>query len=240
MDPALCLHALQLHQYDALFVVGGNGGNAAAHRLHEAAVAEGISTQILALPKSIDNDIDLIDRCFGFHTAVSEAAHVLRVARNEADAVPRGITIVKLMGRESGFIAAHASKQAGHDVDICLIPERPSDLETIVSTVTATLSVRGSCVICIAEGFAYSPEFIRDELTTRMEDSYIKYIDPSYLIRGGRTTSFDHAFCTLLGSAAVDAALQGHSGITVATKNDQIHYFNTVDVIQKVRKYTDA
>ena len=227
------IHTLQFNGYSCVFVIGGNGGNTAASHLHDAVTERGIPIQVVALPKSIDNDIDQIDKCFGFDTAVHQAKQFLQIARNEADAVPFGVTVVKVMGRDSGFIAACASPGIA---DICLIPERPITIEDTVDAVTSHLTLNKSCVMCVAEGFHLSTDVIMQSLTSAIPYAYIKYIDPSYLIRGGVTSARDHRFCHMLGDAAVYAALQGYSGITVATKNNNIHYFPTKDVIQRIKR----
>lgn len=230
LDPERAIRTLQNNDITTLFVIGGNGGNAAAARLHQALRDKDIPVKVIGLPKSIDNDIDLIDRCFGFETAVEEASKIMMIARNEAEAVPSGIAIVKVMGRQSGFIAYHAK-----GADIRLIPEEPLTLNDIISRVKQCLDDGRSCVICVAEGFPLKAESLTTVLRERVPDGYIKYVDPSYLIRGGVTIPADHAYCTLLGTAAVDAALDGHSGITVATKNGEIHYFDTERIVCRVK-----
>jgi 6-phosphofructokinase 1 len=241
LDVHRSTETLLRHGYDALFVLGGNGGNAAAHRLYEHVTEQGLPIQVIALPKSIDNDIDKIDKCFGFDTAVHEASKVLEIARNEADAVPKGIVVVKLMGRDSGFIAHNASYANIHDnVDVCLIPERPVSLSDVCERVHDALQSRYSCVVCVAEGFHIPADVLFNYLRDRYRDSYVKYMDPSYMIRGGITTYDDHLFCNLLGIAAVNAALDGLSGVTVATHNGKIKYYPTSEVIQRVRQVQDA
>ena len=90
---------------DMVFVVGGNGGNAAAAAIAAECDARGVVCSVVGVPKSIDNDILLIDRCFGFDTAVEESQRALLAAKVEASSAYRGIGIVRLMGRQSGFIA---------------------------------------------------------------------------------------------------------------------------------------
>lgn len=68
---------------------------------------------VIGVPKSIDNDILLIDKCFGFDTAVEEAQRALLAAKIEASSARHGIGLVKLMGRQSGFIAMQASMASG-------------------------------------------------------------------------------------------------------------------------------
>lgn len=96
-----------------LFVVGGNGGNAGANAIHNYCRANDVNCAVVGVPKSIDNDILLIDRCFGFETAVDEAQRALMAAKVEASSAHHGIGLVKLMGRQSGFIAMQASLAAG-------------------------------------------------------------------------------------------------------------------------------
>lgn len=231
LDPARAITTLLAHDITTLFVIGGNGGNTAAANLHDALQIAKIPIQVIGLPKSIDNDIDIIDKCFGFETAVAEANYVIQVARNEAEAVPRGVAIVKVMGRDSGFIA-HSTTGAS----IKLIPERPMTLQNIISQVNQIVDEGRACVICIAEGFPIPAESLIDVIRERVFECYVKYIDPSYILRGGVTTTVDHQYCNLLGAAAVQAALEGFSGITVATRNGEVMYFHTRDIVTNVKK----
>eukprot|EP01048_Picozoa_sp_COSAG05_P004501 COSAG05_NODE_245_length_12989_cov_32.994725_2_plen_341_part_00 len=105
-----------------LFIIGGDGTHRGAHKLQLALDAAGETVSIIGVPKTIDNDIGLIDRSFGFNTAVEEACKAIRSAKIEASCTPNGVGIVKLMGRSAGFIAAHAALSSG-DADLCLIPE---------------------------------------------------------------------------------------------------------------------
>ncbi|KIZ01731.1 hypothetical protein MNEG_6227 [Monoraphidium neglectum] len=107
---------------DMLFVVGGNGGNAGASAIQQKCAESDVACNVIGIPKSIDNDILLIDKCFGFDTAVEEAQRALLAAKVEASSARNGIGLVKLMGRQSGFIAVQASMASGV-VDAVLIPE---------------------------------------------------------------------------------------------------------------------
>lgn len=96
-----------------IFVIGGNGGNAGASSLDKMCRENGVVCSVIGVPKSIDNDILLIDKCFGFDTAVEESQRALMAAKVEASSACYGIGLVKLMGRESGFIAMEASLSSG-------------------------------------------------------------------------------------------------------------------------------
>ena len=106
---------------------------------------------VVGVPKSIDNDILLIDKCFGFDTAVEEAQRALICAKVEASSAFNGVGLVKLMGRQSGFIAMDASMSSGV-VDICLIPEVPFEMEMLLAYIEKVLAKKGHVVICCAEG----------------------------------------------------------------------------------------
>jgi len=145
---------LDMWGVDMLFVVGGNGGNAGANAIFQKCEEAGVVCSVIGVPKSIDNDILLIDRCFGFDTAVEEAQRALLAARTEAASARHGVGIVKLMGRQSGFIAVQASLASGV-VDACLIPEVPFKLDGpkgLFGHVRRVLDAKGYCVVCVAEG----------------------------------------------------------------------------------------
>lgn len=104
--------------------------------------------------QTIDNDIAVIDKSFGFDTAVEEAQRAINAAHVEAESVENGLGVVKLMGRYSGYIAMYATL-ASRDVDICLIPEIPFTLEGpggLHRYVERRLRENGHMVIVIAEG----------------------------------------------------------------------------------------
>ncbi|TYZ68505.1 hypothetical protein PybrP1_005465, partial [[Pythium] brassicae (nom. inval.)] len=110
-----------------LYVIGGDGTHRAANKISDACRQRRLAVAVAGIPKTIDNDVDLLDRSFGFNTAVEEAQRAIRSANTESKCVPNGIGIVKLMGRSAGFIAAHATLSSG-DVGLCLVPEVPIEL----------------------------------------------------------------------------------------------------------------
>jgi 6-phosphofructokinase len=156
-----------------VYVIGGDGTHRGASELAKEARERNLLFTVVGIPKTIDNDIALIDRSFGFDTAVEEAVKAIDSVRIESECVPNGIGIVKLMGRHAGFIAAHATL-ANRNVDLCLIPEVPVELEGergILSHIERTLESVGRCVIVLAEGAVsnHDPSLILD--VTREEIS---------------------------------------------------------------------
>lgn len=113
-----------------------------------------MQVSIVGIPKTIDNDIPLIDRSFGFQTACEEAEPFIDAAHVEAESAENGVGIVKLMGRYCGYIAT-ASSLASRDVNVCVIPEVHYQLEGdygVYDWIVERAVRRGHCVVVVAEG----------------------------------------------------------------------------------------
>ncbi len=229
-----------------LFMVGGDGTLKAANLIAETITRRNLKISVVAIPKTIDNDIHLVSRSFGFHTAVDVAATAIVSAHNEAEGVPNGIGLIKLMGRHSGFIAATATL-AQQDVNFVLIPEVDFDLEGpggLLAALEARLSLRGHAVIVVAEGagqkfFAGNGEehdesgnirlkdiglFLKKSISRHFDEKgalvTIKYIDPSYMIRSLPANANDHVFCSFLGRDAVHAGMSGKTKLLIGRWNE--------------------
>jgi 6-phosphofructokinase 1 len=148
-----------------LYVIGGDGTHRGAFAIHEGCMEQGLNVSVAGIPKTIDNDVDYIDHSFGFSSAVEAAQVAIRSAKTEAVCnLPNGIGIVKLMGRSSGFIAAHAT-MASSDVDLCLIPEVPIELEGengCLPHLMRRVKQQGYAVIVCAEGGKLLMEVARE------------------------------------------------------------------------------
>jgi 6-phosphofructokinase 1 len=137
-----------------LFTIGGDGTQKGALAIAREIERRGLKIAVIGIPKTIDNDFSFIERSFGFETAVSEAAAVVAAAHTEAKSAVNGIGLVKLMGRESGFIAAHTAL-ASHESNFVLIPEVPFELEGekgLFALLEQRLDLRRHAVIIVAEG----------------------------------------------------------------------------------------
>jgi 6-phosphofructokinase 1 len=155
-DPEKILTALQAWGCNLVFIIGGDGTHRGAQALADFCRERGLPISVTGVPKTIDNDLGMIDRSFGFESAVEEAVHAIKSAKTEARCAPNGIGIVKLMGRDSGFIAAHATISAG-DVDLLLIPELPLNLDPASASnvflhLERVLEKRGHAVVVLSEG----------------------------------------------------------------------------------------
>ncbi len=230
-DPGVIVDTLEAHGVQILFCVGGDGTLTGAHRIHQEIERRGDAIAVVCVPKTIDNDIGCVDRTFGFDTAVEMAQLAIDGAHSEAMSARNGIGLVKVMGRDVGFIAATATL-ASLDVNFCLIPEVPFELEGphgLLRALERRLRKRGHAVIVVAEGCAQSiagegaePDIGR-HLQRRIVDHLegigmpctLKYIDPSYMIRSVPANANDSIFCDILARHAVHAGLAGKTDLVI-------------------------
>ncbi|MBW2621496.1 MAG: ATP-dependent 6-phosphofructokinase [Deltaproteobacteria bacterium] len=244
-----------------LFTIGGDGTFTGACKVCEEIKARGLKIAIVGIPKTIDNDINMVARSFGFDTAVEAAAEVIRSAHTEALGAPNGIGLVKLMGRESGFIAASAAL-AQREVNYVLIPEADFDLEGeygLFKELERRIQRRKHAVIVVAEGAGqklfvgknqeFDPSgnvrlgdiglFLSDRIKEHFKgigmEINLKYIDPSYLIRSRPANSSDRIYCGFLGGKAVHAAMAGKTGVVISQWNN-VYVHVPIQIVVAPRK----
>jgi 6-phosphofructokinase 1 len=243
--PAVMVDTLARAGIGVLFTLGGDGTLSGAQALVQEISRRGLPIAVVGIPKTIDNDINLVSRSFGFETAVAASVESIRCAHAEAEGAINGVGIVKLMGRESGFVAACASL-AQQDVNFVLIPEVPFDLDGprgFLAALEKRLRARGHAVIVVAEGAGQHlfsgdlgrdasgnlklgdiGQLLRDRIgrlfTERGIPGSVKYIDPSYIIRSVSAIPSDCIFCGFLGQHAVHAGLAGKTELMVGSWNN--------------------
>ncbi|XP_058096517.1 ATP-dependent 6-phosphofructokinase 5, chloroplastic-like [Magnolia sinica] len=252
--------SIQARGINMLFVLGGDGTHAGANSIHNECWKRRMKVSVVCVPKTIDNDILLMDKTFGFDTAVEEAQRAINSAYIEARSAYHGIGLVKLMGRSSGFIAMHASLSSGQ-IDVCLIPEVPFNLEGpygVLRHLEHLIQTKGSAVICAAEGAGQdllnksnatdaSGNVVLGDIGVHIQQQIkrhfkeiglpadVKYIDPTYMIRACRANASDAILCTVLGQNVVHGAFAGYSGITVGICNTHYVYLPIPEVIKSTR-----
>jgi 6-phosphofructokinase 1 len=247
--PAAMVDYLERLGIGILFAIGGDGTLRGAHAIHEEAARRGLRMSVIGVPKTIDNDVSFVQKTFGFETAVSEARRATYAANAEAEAARNGIGLVKLMGRDSGFIAAYSALVDGH-ANFCLVPEVRFTLERFLAELRTRLERRGHAVVVVAEGAGQDlltkqeerdasgnikhgdiGAFLRDAITAHFGKAgfpiTLKYIDPSYAIRSVPTIAHDSAFCLLFGHNAVHAGMSGRTDMIVGFWN---HRFTHVPI----------
>ncbi len=231
-----------------LFMVGGDGTLMASKKIADEIASRGLKISIIGIPKTIDNDIYLVSRSFGFDTAVDVATLAIKGAHNEAEAYPNGIGLVKLMGRHSGFLAATAAL-AQPDANFVLIPEEEIFLygkNGFLQALEHRIAKRRHAVIIVAEGAGqnffddkktafdasgnvklqdiglFLKEKIKQYFQSKQIPISLKYIDPSYIIRSLPANANDSVFCGLLARDAVHAGMAGKTNLLISYWNN--HY----------------
>lgn len=254
--------ALERLNINILFCIGGDGTLKGAHAIAQDAEKRDLKLAVVGVPKTIDNDISMVGRSFGFDTAVSVASTVIRSAHTEAVGAPYGVGLVKLMGRDSGFIAATAAL-AQSDANIVLIPEVNFDLDGpggLLAHLEKRLEDRGHAVIVAAEGAGqkffeggdetrdasgnvlhkdigiFLAEAIKAHFKNLKKELNLKYIDPSYIIRSEPANASDQVYCSFLGQKAVHAAMAGKTDMLIGLWNDQFVHVPIALAIRQRKK----
>lgn len=252
---------LRENKIDMLFGIGGDGTLKGLQAISERIQELRLPISIIGIPKTIDNDIDVIDHSFGFETSFDKANPILRDAHNEAAGAYNGIAVIKLMGRDSGFIAACAAISQPV-VNFVLIPEMHFELygeNGFMHHLTKRLEYKHHAVIVVAEGagqhlFEEDNE-LRDAsgnlrhqdigilLTDKIKEYYkgkmpitVKYIDPSYIVRSAAANSSDSVYCSALAYHAVHAAMAGKTQCVIGQFNNKYCYAPIRELTRKRRK----
>eukprot|EP00933_Yihiella_yeosuensis_P060980 TRINITY_DN63796_c0_g1_i1.p1 TRINITY_DN63796_c0_g1~~TRINITY_DN63796_c0_g1_i1.p1 ORF type:complete len:1621 (+),score=362.08 TRINITY_DN63796_c0_g1_i1:388-4863(+) len=243
------------------FVLGGDGTHKGAMQSFDAMTEIGHECAVVGVPKTIDNDITILDRTFGFDTACTEARKAIDSAYVEATTNANCIGLVKLMGRHCGWIAA-TSTIAARNVDICLIPEMNISLPKLLNYAVEVMKKKKYCVIVVAEGCGDTlisgtgekdaggnavlgdvGAFLKTALTNHFKEvghpCALKYIDPTYMIRSVPANAFDSIYCSVLAQMAVHSAMSGYTGITVGKVDDRYVMLPVHSIVDKGARKVD-
>ncbi|MBM3320510.1 MAG: ATP-dependent 6-phosphofructokinase [Candidatus Eisenbacteria bacterium] len=245
-DPKTMVDFLRGERIDILFCIGGDGTHRGAHAIWEEITRRMERIGVVCVPKTIDNDIPFVRKSFGYSTALEKAREVIDGAHMEAKGARNGIGLVKLMGRDAGFIAAGATL-ASQEVNFTLIPEVPFRLEGpdgFLAELEKRMAARGHAVIVVAEGagrhlFDKEPVlrdksgnvrphdigvYLKERIVAHFAEIEkpvtLKYIDPSYIIRSAPADADDSVFCNALARHAAHAGMAGKTGVTIGYQHD--------------------
>lgn len=261
-DPEEIVRFLDRQNINILFTIGGDGTQRGTRDIAEVIKKRKLSISVVGIPKTIDNDLNLTERTFGFQTAFQAAAPVIRSAHDEANGAYNGIGLVKLMGRDSGFITANASL-ASSVVNFCLIPEEQFTLDGeggLLPALEKRLELKHHAVIVVAEGagqdliaseeikkdasgnilHADIGTYLKGKITEYFKkkkiDCSVKYFDPSYQIRSITANADDSVFCQLLAQNAVHAAMAGMTNMVIGYWHGQYTYVPVELAVAERRK----
>jgi 6-phosphofructokinase 1 len=235
---------------NVLLCIGGDGTLRGAQDIAEEAQNRGLKIAVIGIPKTIDNDVMYISRTFGVTTATEKAHEILDCAHSEARSAYNGVGLVKLMGRDAGFIAAGASL-ASQVVNFCLVPEVPFVLEGengFLMALQRRLESAHHAVVAVAEGagqdvikqlpadtdasgnkrYADIGGYLKEQIVTYFKQvgipADVKYFDPSYFVRSAPANCEDALLCDLLARNAVHAAMAGKTNLVVGFWNGAFTY----------------
>ena len=261
-DPAVVVDFLQSQGIQILFCVGGDGTQRGTHAIACEALRRKAPIAVVGIPKTIDNDLPYVWRSFGYATALEIARAVIDCAHVEAKGAPNGVGLVKLMGREAGFIAAGATL-ASQDVNFTLIPEVPFPLDGIegfLESLRQRILRRQHAVVVVAEGAGQHliptercqcdasgnlklldiGVFLKDRIVEHFAAHKVplnmKYIDPSYTIRSVSANSDDALLCDRFAREAVHAAMAGKTDLLIGMWNSVFLHVPLAMVAQSKRR----
>jgi 6-phosphofructokinase 1 len=266
VPPGLVVDWMVREGVNMLFAIGGDGTQHGAHAIAREAAARGADLAVVGIPKTVDNDIPFVWRSFGFTTALDRARDVIACAHTEALGAWNGISVVKLMGRDAGFIAAGATL-ASQEVNATLIPEIPFALEGeggFLAWLERRIADRHHAVVVVAEGagqehFAGTRqefdasgnrrhhdigvllrERIRDHFAARGIPASVRYLDPSYYIRSVPAESDDALLCDQFARAAAHAAMAGRTDVLIGQWYSVFVHVPLAAVAARDRRITPA
>ena len=225
-----------------VFIIGGDGTHRGIKELAKILKEKKKKIILVGIPKSIDNDMPIIDKSFGLESAIQESVRTIRAANVEANCNLNGIGLVKLFGRSSGFVAM-LSTLAARDVNICLIPEIPFNLygeNGLLDFIFQRIQIKEHCVIVVSDGARFSVKdyktpngrpvedigiVIKKEIIKKSEELGIevnlKYMDPTYVVRAVPANEYDCNLCAKLAESAVHCAFAGFTNFSVGIINNK-------------------
>lgn len=255
--------AIENLNINMIFIIGGDGTQRGALDVAEEIEKRGLKIAVVGIPKTVDNDLSFIQKSFGFDTAVVKAAESVAAAHMEAHSQINGIGLVKLMGREAGFIATHTAI-ASHEANFVLIPEVPFELDGpqgFLHHLEERLRSRHHAVVVVAEGagqdlldavhgtdasgnrkLADIGAFLKDKIADYFKSIgmhiNLKYIDPSYQIRSAPAAPIDSIYCERLGNNAVHAAMSGKTKLLIGLVHNKFVHL-PIKVATSKKNYVD-
>lgn len=233
---------------DCLLTLGGNG----THKTANLLANEGLN--VIGLPKTIDNDIWGTDVTFGFHTAVDIATDVIDRVHTTAASHGR-VIVVELMGNRAGWLTLYAGIAGG--ADVILIPEIPFEAKKVIESVCDRAQKgKAFSIIAIAEGAATLEDSGKKRKSVKEQRLRADYIPasqtlvqaiqaatgietrvcvPGYIQRGGAPSAYDRLLSTQFGVGAAKLIREGHFGVTVALKNNEISFNDLKEIAFKTK-----
>lgn len=211
-------HNIKEAGIDGIVAIGGDGTFTGARIFHE----EYPDIPFIGCPGTIDNDLHGTDYTIGYDTAINTAMEAIDKIKDTANAHDR-LFFVEVMGRDAGFIALTSGIATG--AEAVLIPESPTDLEALVSTLEKGYQQKKtSSIVVVAEGDDAGGAFkIAEAVKKRSFERYeIKVTILGHIQRGGRPTCMERVRASQMGVEAVKSLLAGETNYMIGIVNKKI------------------
>jgi 6-phosphofructokinase 1 len=243
------LRVMQHLKIDGLIAIGGDDTLSYAARLHQD------HFPVVAIPKTMDNDVYGTDYCIGFSTAVTRSVDLITGLRTPAGSHER-IAVVELFGRNSGETSLFAAYLGG--VDRAVISEVPFDIEKLSSflmedkranpsnyaimTISEGATLAGGDIIETGEADAYGHRKlggigqITSDMIKKLTGENTIYQQLGYLMRSGAPDSLDRMVAFSYANLATDLIAQGRSGRMVALRDGKYTHIPLSTVISGIKR----
>ena len=234
-EPSLIANELCKLNASQLYVIGGDGSLTYAHKVADMVKD---SIQIIGIPKTIDNDIAVIDHSFGFHSAIDSIFEFIECAHIEAKNY-NTIAIVETMGRNSGHLAAYAAGLSEY-ADYCIIPETMKDPMYHMNKLQSIFETKGYCTVILSEacGKHFTKAFTN---ILKSQHENIKEISPGYMTRNVKVNAYDALYCKSLAHYAVSLGEMMYSDCAIGKVNNKYTAIplESIAGVQKKLSHTD-
>lgn len=218
---------------DGLICIGGDGSFKGAQ-----ALSEEHQIPVIGIPGTIDNDIYGTDDTIGFDTAVNTALDAIDKIRDTADSHDR-IFIVEVMGRNSGFIAAHVGLAGG--AEEILTPDNITPMQKIIDRLKESREKgKTSSILITAEGQKPGRAYDLADAIRSKSNLDAKVCILGHQQRGGSPTAHDRVLGSLLGAHAVNAIINGKTNLMIGISLNQVIEINLNIVTKKTRAYDNS
>ncbi len=247
-DPTIAKKAVDIckkNGINGLIAIGGDGTLRISHELEKRGLP------IVAVPKTIDNDLLGTDYTFGFDTALTTATQAIDQLRTTASSHNR-VMVIEVMGRDTGWISLYAG--VGSGAHVILIPEIPFKIDPILKQIAWRDSLGTNfTLIVVAEGampIDGETMYLDQQETSGMQrlggiakwlvlqleghcNHDVREVVLGHLQRGGSPTAFDRVLCTRFGSEAVHLIAKGRTGTLVSLRGTDIQAVDIWKVVAR-------
>ena len=196
------LEVFKAHNIRYFFYVGGNDSQDTADKISKLAQQQGYELRVIGVPKTIDNDLPSTDHCPGYGSVIKYLSTTIREIACDNEAMGQGdlVSVVEVMGRSAGWIAAGTAlakrRDQPHDPPhIILLPEIPFDQAKVLEDIRRVLKREKYCMVVVAEGLVDS--------------------DGNYVAADAATDAFGHAKLGGAGDAFGEIVEAGIPGVKV-------------------------